>query len=227
MPSFLIPLAGIIGATALWLGARVLRQSAARKANRAGYFGAVAALFGSVRLRIEPSGFARMSGVRDGLRYDLQAIPDSLSYRKLPALWVMLTLTEPTPLRTTLDVMIRPTLREPFSNFRQRPDEVALPPGFPADCALRCDDADVLPPIDLLARYGFVFADPAVKELVMSPNGLRIVILAEEADRSGYLLFRDAEIGQTPFPAHRLTPLLAGLQELRQDILHTIGSDHG
>ena len=178
-------------------------------------------------MRIEPSGFARMSGVRDGLRYDLQAIPDSLSYRKLPALWVMLTLTEPTPLRTTLDVMIRPTLREPFSNFRQRPDEVALPPGFPADCALRCDDADVLPPIALLARYGFVFADPAVKELVMSPKGLRIVILAEEADRSGYLLFRDAEMGQTPFPAHRLTPLLAGLQELRQDILQTIGSDHG
>ena len=227
MPSFLIPLGAVIGATALWLGARVIRQSSTRKANRAAYFSAAVALFDTTTTRIEPTGFARMAGGQDGLTYDLQAIPDSLTYRKLPALWVMLTLTEPTPLRTTLDVMIRPTLREPFSNFRQLSDEVALPAGFPADCALRCDDAGLLPPIELLARYGFLFADPAVKELVMSPKGLRIVILAEEANRSGYLLFRDAEMGQTPFPAHRLTALLAGLQELRQDILQTIGSDHG
>ena len=63
------------------------------------------------------------------------------------------------------------------------------------------------------------FQDPRVKELVLSPKGLRIVILAEEADRSRYLIFREAEMGRTPLPPARLEPLLDRLAAIRKDVL--------
>ena len=64
-----------------------------------------------------------------------------------------------------------------------------------------------------------MFDDPKVKELVLSPKGLRIVLLAEEADRGRYLIFRDAEMGQTPLAPARLSPILDRLAALRQDVL--------
>ena len=61
--------------------------------------------------------------------------------------------------------------------------------------------------------------DPKVKELVLSPKGLRIVILGEEADRGRFLIFREAEMGRTPLSPARLQPMLDRLAALRDDIL--------
>jgi len=45
------------------------------------------------------------------------------------------------------------------------------------------------------------------------------VWLAEEANRGRYLLFRDSEMGLSPFPAAQVRPLLDYLIELREDLL--------
>jgi hypothetical protein len=65
-----------------------------------------------------------------------------------------------------------------------------------------------------------LFADERAKELVISPKGLRIVWLAEEADRGRYLLFRDAELGHRPLARDVLSPLLTRLGALART-LHT------
>lgn len=57
-----------------------------------------------------------------------------------------------------------------------------------------------------------------MKELVISPKGLRLVLLGDEADRGRYLIFRDGEVGQTPLPPARLLPLLDALRALRDDL---------
>ncbi|OZA06145.1 MAG: hypothetical protein B7Y02_15035 [Rhodobacterales bacterium 17-64-5] len=57
-----------------------------------------------------------------------------------------------------------------------------------------------------------------LKELVISPKGLRLVWLAEEADRTRYLAFRDSEMGKAPLPPARLEPLLNALLALRDDL---------
>jgi hypothetical protein len=44
------------------------------------------------------------------------------------------------------------------------------------------------------------------------------VILADEAERGRFLIFRDAEVGATPLPAERLTPLISTLLALRQTL---------
>ena len=191
----------------LWQNRAAFRQ---RRATRAAYFDEAAPLFQSLIRRVEPSGFARLSGAWNGLRFDLQAVPDTLTFRKLPTLWVMVTLTEKVAVAGEVHVMMRPTGSEIFSHYGLMPDGVALPAGYPTDCALRCEDTSRLP-LTVIADEAALFQDRCVKELVVAQSGLRIVLLGEEAERGRYLLYRDAEMGMRPFAAARLTPVLKRL----------------
>jgi hypothetical protein len=215
----LVPLGVALAGLGLWLAYRLIRETRARTAARAGYFAALNPLFDQVETRLQPTGFPRMTGHRNGLAYDLQAIPDTLTFRKLPALWVLVTLPEPMPLNATLDILARPSGNEPFTKFATLPHSLPTPAGFPSDLGIRSDDASCLPPPDLAARHAYLFDDVRVKELVLSPKGLRIVILAEEADRGRYLIFREAEMGRTLLDPARLLPILDRLSALREDIL--------
>ncbi len=214
----LIPLAAIVGAIGLWLVIRVVKESRARALARSGFFDAVKPLFDGGEIRVQPTGFARMSGRRNGLSFDLQALPDTLTFRKLPALWVMVTLPEQLPVMATLDLMARPSGQETFSRFAILPQSLPSPPGFPKDVAIRTDDATGILPASLMARHANLFDDPRVKELVISQKGLRIVILGEEADRGRYLIFRESEMGQVRLDPARLLPILDRLAALREDI---------
>ena len=215
----LVPLGIALAALGLWLALRLIREASTRTRARADYFSAVRSLFDGGETRIQPTGFPRMTGRRSGLAFDLQAIPDTLTFRKLPALWVLVTLPEPLPLDATLDLMARPSGNEPFTRFADLPQSLPTPPEMPKEIAIRSDDATRIPPPDLLARHADLFTDPKVKELVLSPKGLRIVILAEEADRGRYLIFRDAEMGREPLLPARLEPLLDRLSAIRKDVL--------
>ena len=202
----------------LWLTLQLVQASRARTTARASYFDAVKPLFSGIEQQAQPTGFPRLTGHHFGLAFDLQAIPDALTFRKLPALWVMVTLPDPLPIRVTLDLMARPSGNEAFSHFSTLPSVLPPVPGLPKDVAIHCDDGP-LPPSDLLTAHADLFADPRVKELILSPKGLRIVILAEEADRGRYLIFREAEMGMTQLSPDRIAPLLDRLRALRKDVL--------
>ncbi|MFO0513364.1 MAG: hypothetical protein ACK5YF_00115, partial [Rhodobacterales bacterium] len=142
-----------------------------------------------------------------------------LTFRKLPALWVLVTLPGPMPLPATLNLMARPSGNEVFSRFPTLPHSLPTPPGLPAHVVIRTDTAPMILTSDLISAHADLFDDPQVKELVLSPKGIRIVILAEEADRGRFLIFREAEMGRTPLSPARLEPILGRLATLRNDIL--------
>lgn len=217
-------LAAVLGLTLIYLLRHTVQARRTRDTARAGYFATVAPLFDASRSQIQASGFARMAGRWQGLPIDLQVVPDTLTFRKLPSLWVMVTLTEPQPVRGEMHILARPGQNDSFSRFAEMRVSVPLPPGFPEACALRCDGAEHLPPQKVVAGWAALFADPAMKELVLSPKGLRIVFLAEEADRGRYLLFRDAEMGLQPLAVARLLPQLQRLHNLARQVKEI---DHG
>ena len=210
------------GALILLLGigaVRLVRRGAqGRAAARAGYFDAVKPLFTGGLKAIAPHGFARLSASYRGQPFDLQALPDTLTFRKLPALWLMVTLPAPMPVRATFDLMMRPGGGETFSHFARLPVQVAPPAFCPPEAQIRTDDGAGLPPEAVLRRHLGLFALDRAKELVISPRGLRIVWLAEEADRTRYLMFRDAEMGTVPLAPEVLQPLLDCLIALRADL---------
>ena len=217
--TFLLPvLAAAAGATLIMLAWNGHNAGQRRRTARAGYFDACRSLFGSATTALAATGFARLNGRYRGHLFDLQAVPDTLSYRKLPVLWLLVTLPEPQPVRGTFDLMLRPGGLEVFSKFSDLPMQLTLPAGFP-DCAtLRTDDASALPSEPLLRRHLSLFGHDHAKELVIAPAGLRITWLAEQADRGRYLIFRDAEMGMTALSPETLRPLLDRLIALLGDL---------
>lgn len=215
----------ILGGGLVILALRLRSDAARRQAARAGYFDRVAPLAGELRRAISPTGFARISGRLGGVETDLQVVPDTLTYRKLPALWLLVTQPAALPVRQRIHLMARPRGVEPFSAFDRLPHQTLLPEGFPYDATLRSEKPLSPDEAALLARHRTVFADPRVKELVISPKGLRITWLADEAERGRYLIFRESEMGRTPLAPEALDPLLSALAALRADILDDGGAE--
>ena len=194
----------------------LLNAARRRTASRAAYFCDIAPLFDRSVTQTQPTGFPRMTGHLGPNAFDLQALPDSLTFRKLPCLWVMLTLPEPMPVTATLDIMARPLGHETFSHYASLPYTIPLPASLPETTVIRTDNPTLAPG---LPDQTALFADPTIKEMLISPKGLRLVILAEEADRGRYLIFRDAELGHTPMPDGRIQPLIEALLAIKADLI--------
>ena len=211
--------AAIAGTGFLYILTHGLRDARLRAARRAAFLDEAQGLFSGGLKRLNPDGFARISGTYRDLTFDIQLVPDTLNFRKLPSLWLLVSLPEPMPVRATFDLMMRPRGVEVFSKHSQLPVQMAPDPAFPHDCSIRTDAPELLPPRQLLLKHTAILADPRAKELLISPRGLRVVWLAEEADRGNYLLFRDSEMGVEPYPASLVKPLLDYLVDLREDLL--------
>lgn len=212
-------LAALFGTAFLYSLYRNLQEGRRRAALRAGFLDEVQGLFTGGLKAVRPDGFPRISGTYEGHTFDIQAVPDTLNIRKLPTLWLLVSLPEPLPLKGTFDLMMRPRGVEVFSHHAALPVQIEADPAFPHDCAIRTDHPQDLPPREVLLRHIRILDNPLAKELVISPKGLRIVWLAEEAHRGRYLLFRDSEMGGAPFPAAEMKPLLDHLIALRKDLL--------
>lgn len=210
----------LVSVTALfaWVLFQLWTEQRSRAARRAAFLdGAKSVLDGGTKA-ISPTGFPRISGSYRGYTFDLQVSPDTLNYRKLPALWLLVSLVEPQPVRGTFDLMIRPRGVETFSNFSNLPHQIDIPEGFPADCAIRTDDPMGLPDLHVLRRHIDLIDSEKAKELIVSPKGLRAVWLAEEAQRSSYLFFRDSEMGLAPYDSRHIRQICDDLIALHEDL---------
>ena len=218
-PVVLMILLGVALAGLIWRLAGAAQQ---RRHSRAQFLDDCRPLLTSSVKAVTETGFPRLSGQFHGHTFDIQVVPDSLSFRKLPVLWLLVTLPAPLAVCGTFDLMMRPTGQETFSRFPNLPGHVALPAGFPAECAIRCDTPDALPSEAVLRRHLARLNHDRLKELVIAPTGVRIVWLAEEADRGRYLLFRDAEMGRMALSPDVLRPLMTALVDLWSDLIADI-----
>jgi len=174
-------------------------------------------------LTIDPAGYPRLTGFYRGLPIALRFEKDSLNFRKLPVLWLLVTIMGPLPVKGRFDMMMRPRGIEPFSGFSELPVQVTPPHGFPEDCAIRIDAPGHLPDEKLLRRHLALFQDARVKELVIARTGLRLTWMAEEAHRTRYLMFRDSDMGSAAIPAATVTALLDKLVAIRDDLIAHAG----
>lgn len=160
-------------------------------------------------------GVNSFSGTIDGHRFQIQTIVDTLATRKLPSWWLSVTLVEPVNIGGTFDMMMRANSAVSFSNFDLRPNSVVVPAGFPQEAGIRSDvDAEVLP-VETIGKHMGMMFDPRAKELLVSPNGARVVWLMAEADRARYGVFRQADFGDVMPKAELILTLAQKLVELR------------
>ena len=138
------------------------------------------------------AGVVTWTGTWKGRRVQIRTIVDTLATRKLPAFWLSVTIAEPVAIAGVLDIMMRPGSATTFSNFDHFPHSIRTPGSFPDEAVVR-SNRDVDFPLDIVADHVGVLANGRAKELLITPNGVRIVWLMAEADRARYGVFRQAE----------------------------------
>jgi hypothetical protein len=164
-------------------------------------------------------GYPKLRGRYHGFPVQILPLVDTLPARRLPALWLLVTLQDALPVKAKFDLMMRPAGPTTFSNFDLLPITIETPPGFPEHAVIRTNDRDNILPPHVVAPHLSLFGDSRAKELLVTPNGLRMVWLIAEADRARYGVFRQAEFGEVDLDPALLRSLLDLLIALRQSVL--------
>src|SRR5438132_1289241 len=75
----------------------------------------------------ETVGSYTLSGSYGGHPVQVRVVTDTLAVRKLPSMWLMVTIPEPLPVRAIFDMVMRPAGPVTFSNFDQLAHSLPLP----------------------------------------------------------------------------------------------------
>ncbi|WP_425450236.1 hypothetical protein [Virgifigura deserti] len=192
--------------TVLWLMHR--RHRATIKQTRTRFFDACLPLFDSYRVTQDDIDFPVLAGHYRGYRVRLEPIVDHVAVRKLPSLWLLVTVHGEVPYKGIVDLLARPLNTEFFSPSAGLDTAIEIPPGWPPHASLRTNAPEQMPPMHLLTPHIAIFDDPKTKELLVTPRGVRIVYQANQATRAHYLVLRQAEFKDVAVPAALVQRLL-------------------
>ncbi|HWE19735.1 MAG TPA: hypothetical protein VG758_21555 [Hyphomicrobiaceae bacterium] len=174
------------------------------KTRRAHFFDACLDLFQSYRVTQEGPNFPALRGTYRGHVVRLDPVIDNMAWRRLPVLWLRVTVLKPNPYGGVLDLLIRPGAVEVFSPSAELDHHLPLPDGWPEQALLCTDQPSLAPPLDVLHPHMALFSDPYIKELLVTPRGVSLVRMIWQASRSHYLVFREIR-----FEGRHLDPAIA------------------
>ena len=190
-------------AALMLLPAIYLRDSGIEKRRRGDWFMPALDLFSSYRVTQQGKNWPVLCGSYRGQDVRLEPVLDDLSWRKLPSLWLKVTVLAPNPARGTYGFLVRARGGEFYSPTPDMKHRLALPAGWPSDAILCSDDRLEAPALDISP-----FQDPYMKELVITPKGVRLVYQAQQGERASYLVLRQARFEQRHADPEKVKTLL-------------------
>ncbi len=209
----------IIAGPLAWLAIRDHRRL---RASRMGLLDDCMRLFERPLLKHGGDSFPSLSGHRRDHRTDVRLISDSMTIRRLPQLWLQVTALERLPDVSGVAVLVRPSGYEFYSltaNFSHLMD---APPSFPREVLVRGENTRAELTLQKLAEpMAAILADPAVKEIAVTRQGLRIIRQAGEGRKGEYLLLRQAVFDDAAVTAEALEATLAEIDTLRRAVAET------
>jgi hypothetical protein len=191
----------------LMLPALYARDSARERRRRGGWFADVLPLLDSYRVVQHGTGWPVLTGRYRGVEVRLEPVLDDMAWRKLPSLWLKATVLAPNPARGTLGLLVRARGGEFYSPTADMTHRLSLPATFPSD-AMLCSDCVQTAPVQAVESQIDAFGDPRMKELVITPKGVRLVYQAAQGERADYLVLRQARFAQTKGDAVLVRSLL-------------------
>lgn len=169
----------------------VRKRTRLRRA-RGALFRDVTALFTDVTVTQDDIDFPVLTGSRAGFRWRLEPVVDSLTYRKLPVLWLCVTCYADLDVTAPVSVLLRPAGNEFFSPNAKYACELPLPEG----CPTHARAASTSPCVEVaLGPARELLADPVTKEVVLSRRGMRVVSRVGEAESGPYRVGRRIDLG--------------------------------
>jgi hypothetical protein len=191
-------IAALITAAALVLLPAVWMWDVRReRERRAALFEDCMKLFGKCRVTQDGMHFPVLEGHYRGVPIKLEPVLDDMGVRKVPSLWLKATVLAPNSNRGVLDFIVRPQGIEFYSPSNDLPVRLSIPADWPQHALLCTDRRGTQPPLDRLTPHMSAFDDPRMKELLITPRGVRLVYQAAQAERGEYLVLRQARFAVT------------------------------
>jgi hypothetical protein len=160
-------------------------------------------------------GFPGLEGYCRGRFVRLELIPDTMTIRRLPQLWLKLTRLEPRPNTAEFSVLVRPSGAEFYSLTSEHPVILSPPSGLVAEMTAKGNRAESQWALEasspVLRR---LFSDRRTKEIAVTRKGLRLICQAAEGHRGEHLLFRQCRFENASVDPAMLAHLLSDLDDL-------------
>jgi hypothetical protein len=193
-----------------------VREHRLLRASRRALLSACAPVLESPRIAHGGDDFPRLTGTHNGRAVHVDLIPDTLTIRRLPQLWISVTMLVSRPELPGLSLLVRQCGTEFYALTHSFEHRLEAPAGFPDEVMIRGTDARAQGLLDALATsLRQLLSDACVKEIAITARGLRVVRQAGEGRRGEYLLLRQAVFDQADIPASGLESALSALELLR------------
>ena len=194
-----ISLSAFIAAACAWMGKRAISDHRACLAKRKRLLDEAARLFPEARISFAPDHFPILVGrLEDGRQVRVELLADTMVTRRLPQLWLRVTLRELRECnRPAIGALARPTGAEYYSLVHDLPEWMA-PPETDASLLMRSDGSGTTWQVERAAMmFRNLFSDPTLKEAVISPRGTRVIRQAAQGERAAYLFLRQIRFAVT------------------------------
>lgn len=193
-----------------WLVVRGIRDNREAMAVRHGLLDEAEGLLAESERMIGPDHYPAVTGrIADGRRVKIELVADNLITRRLPQLWLRLTLYDAMPDRPKMGALARPTGGEYYSLVHDMPAWME-PPETGTSMLMRGDGAAAPWQIErVLGHFGKLFADPQVKEAVIGANGVRVLRQAAQGERAAHLFLRQSRFSIATVPAEDIRTVIA------------------
>ena len=162
-----------------------------KKRTRALFFADCLDLLQSYRVTQDGVAYPVLVGRYRHYEIRMEPVIDHMAWRKLPLLWLKVTVFTDIPYRGVIDLLMRPHGAENFTPSHDLDYDVEIPQGWPQEGVLRTDFPDCMPPLEVLTPHLALFDDDRMKELVVTPKGVRVVGRIFQAVRANYVTFRE------------------------------------
>jgi hypothetical protein len=180
-------------------------------------FDACGTLLQNVQKTQDQASLPVLQGSYAGYKVGLSVVVDTLGWRKVPPLWLLIKVEANTPSIGTLDFIVRPTNNEFYSPSWQWDGVLTVPSAWPQHAILKYQQQ----PADLTlldAHVSALFADANMKELLLTPKMVRLTYLVKQAERGEYLIMRNAIYENTPIASDVVERLLKQAIGIRQNV---------
>ena len=200
----------------VWLMVSKYQRDAARKNQaRSSVFDDCKSLLQQAQISHDQANLPVLQGSYAGYKVALSVVEDTLGWRKLPPLWLLIKVSANNPSQGSLDLIVRPANNEFYSPSWQWDGNLSIPPNWPQHAIIKY----LHKPIDtslLEQQVPRLFADVKMKELLITPAMVRLTYMVKQADRGEYLIMRNAVYDAAPISKDGVEALLKQAIAIRQ-----------
>ncbi|MDQ4127886.1 MAG: hypothetical protein M3151_08090 [Actinomycetota bacterium] len=181
------------------------------KRERGGLFDEVEHLFFGAEVHQDGINYPKLTGEYRGYPIKLEPVVDSLTFRKLPVLWLVSTHHRPLNVAAPLDILLRPAGTEFFSPNSDYQHDLPLDADWPEHVRAASPSPAGERSVSAFKPFLPFIANPDTKDVLVTNRGVRLVSRLAESDQALYRVTRRMDLGRVELTEERLVPLLDAL----------------